>query len=144
MHYMINPERWKQRFQNFERAFVVFQARCTDALENPKGTKYHETCRMALVQAFEIVIELSWKTLKDYLEVQGYVEVQNGRRAFRQAFQDGIIDEGELWLKALDLRNITSHTYDMSMLEESIDFIIFSLQPALIKLQNRLAAESDS
>jgi len=72
------------------------------------------------------------------------VEVQNGRRAFRQAFQDGIIDEGELWLKALDLRNITSHTYDMSMLEESIDFIIFSLQPALIKLQNRLAAESDS
>lgn len=144
MHYMINPERWKQRFQNFERAFVVFQARRTDALENPKGTKYYETCRMALVQAFEIVIELSWKTLKDYLEVQGYVEVQNGRRAFRQAFQDGIIDEGELWLKALDLRNIPSHTYDMSMLEESIDFIIFSLQPALIKLQNRLAAESDS
>ena len=141
---MINPDRWKQRFQNFERALEVFQARCTDALENPKGTKYHETCRMALVQAFEIVIELSWKTLKDYLEVQGYVEVQNGRRAFRQAFQDGIIDEGELWLKALDLRNITSHTYDMSMLEESIDFIIFSLQPALIKLQNRLAAESDS
>ena len=144
MHYMINPDRWKQRFQNFERAFVVFQARCTDVLENPKGTKYYETCRMAFVQAFEIVIELSWKTLKDYLEVQGYVEVQNGRRAFRQAFQDGIIDEGELWLKALDLRNITSHTYDMSMLEESIDFIIFSLQPALIKLQNRLAAESDS
>ena len=72
---MTNPERWKQRFQNFEKALVVFQARCADALENPKGTKYYETCRMALVQAFEIVIELSWKTLKDYLEVQGYVEV---------------------------------------------------------------------
>jgi len=141
---MTNLDRWKQRFQNFEKAVRVFQARCTDSLENPKGTRYDETCRMALVQAFEIVIELSWKTLKDYLEAQGYADVHNGKRAFRQAFQDGIIDDGELWLKALDLRNITSHTYDMNMLEEAIDFIIFSLQPALIKLQNMLRAELDA
>ena len=138
---MSNPERWKQRFQNFEKALAVFQARCTDVLENPLGTQYYETCRMALVQAFEIVIELAWKTLKDYLEAQGYSDVQNGKRAFRQAFQDGLIDDGELWLKALDLRNITSHTYDMRMLDGAIDFIICSLQPALIALQNTLAAE---
>lgn len=83
---MINPERWKQRLQNFEKALAVFQARCTDAIENQHRKKYYETCRMALVQAFEIVIELSWKTIKDYLEAQGYTEVQNGKRAFRQAF----------------------------------------------------------
>ena len=141
---MTNLRRWKQRFQNFEKALVVFQDRCTDVGENPHGTKYYETCRMALIQAFEIILELSWKTLKDYLEAQGYTEVQNGKRAIRQAFQDGLIDDGELWLKALDIRNITSHTYDMNMLEDGIDFIIVSFQPALICLKNKLAAELDS
>lgn len=138
---MSNTERWKQRFQNFEKALVVFQARCTDVQENPAPSKYYETCRMALVQAFEIIIELSWKTLKDYLEAQGYTEVQNGKRAFRQAFQDGLIDDGELWLKALELRNLTSHTYDINMLEEVIDFFISSLLPELLKLQQKLKTE---
>lgn len=133
--------RWKQRFQNFEKALAVFQARCADVRENPASSKYYETCRMALVQAFEIIIELSWKTVKDYLEAQGYTEVQNGKKAFRQSFQDGLIEDGSLWLKALDIRNITSHTYDMRMLDCTVDFLITSLLPHLKQLQETLRNE---
>ncbi len=135
---MNNPIRWKQRFQNFEKMLDIFKARCNDVNENKEDSKYYETCRMALIQAFEIIIELSWKTLKDYLEVQGYSEVQNGKRAIRQAFQDGIIEDGELWLKALDIRNITSHTYDMQILSEITDFIIDDFFHAILKLYKTL------
>ena len=133
--------RWKQRFQNFEKALIVFKERCSDVEEHPKGSKYYDAFQMALVQAFEIIIELSWKVLKDYLESEGYTEVQTGKRAFRQAFQDGIIEDGEVWLKALEVRNLTSHVYDVSLLGELNDFVIESFLPEVEKLNDTLRAE---
>lgn len=133
--------RWKQRFQNFEKALIVFKERCLDVEEHPEGSKYYDAFQMALVQAFEILIELSWKVLKDYLESEGYTEVQTGKRAFRQAFQDGIIENGEVWLKALEVRNLTSHVYDVSLLGELNDFVIESFLPEVEKLNDTLRAE---
>ena len=133
--------RWKQRFQNFEKALTVFKDRCSDVEDHPKGSKYHDAFQMALVQVFEILIELSWKVLKDYLENEGYTEVQTGKRAFRQAFQDGIIENGEVWLKALEIRNSTSHIYDVSLLEELNVFVVESFLPEVKKLHNTLQVE---
>ena len=133
--------RWKQRFQNFEKALTVFKDRCSDVEDHPKGSKYHDAFQMALVQAFEILIELSWKVLKDYLENEGYTEVQTGNRAFRQAFQDRIIENGEIWLKALEIRNSTSHIYDVSLLEELNVFVVESFLPEVKKLHNTLQVE---
>lgn len=138
---MNNPIRWKQRFQNFEKALTVFKDRCSDVEDHPKGSKYYDAFQMALVQAFEILIELSWKVLKDYLENEGYTEVQTGKRAFRQAFQDGIIENGEVWLKALEIRNSTSHIYDVDLLEELNVFVVESFLPEVEKLHNTLQAE---
>ncbi|MDQ6954399.1 MAG: nucleotidyltransferase substrate binding protein, partial [Mariprofundaceae bacterium] len=64
---MNNDIRWKQRFQNFEKTYHVFQRRIDEYENNQKTEAY----QMALIQAFEILIELSWKTLKDYLENEG-------------------------------------------------------------------------
>jgi len=133
--------RWKQRFQNFEKALTVFNDRCSDVKEHPKGSKYYDAFQMALVQAFEILIELSWKVLKDYLENEGYTEVQTGKRAFRQAFQDRIIENGEIWLKALEIRNSTSHIYDVSILEELNIFVVEIFLPEVKKLHDTLQAE---
>lgn len=138
---MNNPIRWKQRFQNFEKALTVFKDRCSDVDDHPKGSKYYDAFQMALVQAFEILIELSWKVLKDYLENEGYTEVQTGKRAFRQAFQDGIIENGEVWLKALEIRNSTSHIYDVALLEELNVFVVESFLPEVKKLHDTLQAE---
>ena len=133
--------RWKQRFQNFEKALTVFKDRCSEVKDHPKGSKYYDAFQMALVQAFEILIELSWKVLKDYLENEGYTEVQTGKKAFRQAFQDRIIENGEIWLKALEIRNSTSHIYDVSILEDLNVFVIESFLPEIKKLHNTLQAE---
>ena len=140
---MTNTEniRWKQRFQNFKKALTVFKERCSDVKEHPRGSKYHDAFQMALVQAFEILIELSWKVLKDYLENEGYTEVQTGKRVFRQAFQDGMIENGEVWLKALEIRNSTSHIYDVNLFEELNICVVESFLPEVKKLHDTLQAE---
>jgi nucleotidyltransferase substrate binding protein (TIGR01987 family) len=96
--------RWKQRFDNFEKAYHTFNRVLQIELPN-------EAERMGLIQAFEIVFELSWKTLKDYLSEQGY-NVKSPREVLKQAFQAEIISEGHVWLEALSSRNDTTHTYN--------------------------------
>ncbi|PIE98557.1 MAG: nucleotidyltransferase [Treponema sp.] len=133
--------RWKQRFQNFQKAFVIFNNRCNDLSENPEGSKYYETCQMALVQAFEILIELSWKTLKDYLENEGFSELYTGKKVFRQAFQVDVIENPEIWLKSLELRNLTGHTYDLTVVYELCKFIIDNFSIEAKKLEKKLKSK---
>ena len=98
--------RWKQRFQNFEKTMLLLR----DSLgeKNPDVTH-----RAGIIQFFEMAFELSWKTLKDYLEQEsGYVELKSPRSVLKQAFQDSIISDGHLWMEILDDRNLTAHTYD--------------------------------
>lgn len=96
--------RWKQRFQNFDRACALLErtAAKTDLSEAERG---------GLIQFFEMAFELSWKLLKDYLMTEGY-DVTSPREAIKQAFQNQLIQEGGLWLTALEDRNLITHTYD--------------------------------
>ncbi|MBW2100537.1 MAG: nucleotidyltransferase substrate binding protein [Deltaproteobacteria bacterium] len=121
---MNNDLRWKQRFQNFEKAFAVFQRR----IDEYEVHTDEEAYQMALVQGYEIIIELAWKVMKDYLENDGF-DVKNGKQAIRQAFQNELIRDGEIWLQALDNRNLTSHTYDDEVLETNVAFISEQFYP---------------
>jgi nucleotidyltransferase substrate binding protein (TIGR01987 family) len=96
--------RWKQRFQNFDRACALLERTAA----NPELS---EAERGGLIQFFEMAFELSWKLLKDYLTAEGY-EIKSPREAFKQAFQVGLIINGGGWLTALEDRNLTTHTYD--------------------------------
>lgn len=96
--------RWKQRFQNFDRACALLERTAA----NPNLS---EAERGGLIQFFEMAFELSWKLLKDYLTAEGY-ETKSPRDAFKQAFQSGLIADGGVWLMALEDRNLTTHTYD--------------------------------
>lgn len=66
----------------------------------------------ATIQRFEFTYELSWKLMKSYLEYNGNLDVTSPRRTIKEAFKDGLIIDGEKWLKMLEDRNRTSHTYD--------------------------------
>ena len=67
--------------------------------------------KAGIIQFFEMSMELAWKTLKDYLEDQGKV-LHSPKDILKQAFQDELIVEGALWLKALEDRNLSTHLYD--------------------------------
>jgi len=122
--------RWKQRFQNYEASLCELRS----ALEK---TEYTTLERAGLIQLFEISFELAWKTLKDMLFYEGY-DVQSPRSALKQAFASGIIAEGELWLKALDGRNLFLHTYNSKLAEEAVELIKNAYSPLLFALETEL------
>ena len=121
---MNNELRWKQRFQNFEKAFLLI-----DEVADFEPETFSQLEKEGVVQRFEILIELSWKVLKDYLENEGYDDVANGKKAIRQAFVAELITNPESWMEALEKRNLTSHTYNEEILTQIIDFIQQTFYP---------------
>lgn len=107
--------RWKQRFQNFDKTFK----RLADAILIIRNDPDNVLLQAGLIQTYEFTFELAWKTLKDYLEMEGFT-VPSPRATLRQAFQCGYIQQGDVWLKALNDRNLTAHTYDDEVAKEVI------------------------
>ena len=64
----------------------------------------------ASIQRFEFSVELSWKTLKACLALEG-IEANTPRECIQQAFAAHWLDDDKAWLSMLKDRNLTSHTY---------------------------------
>lgn len=112
---MTKDIRWKQRFQNFERAFIFLSKSC-------KLETYDELQGAGLVQSFEFTFKLAWKTLKDYLQHQG-LEVQLPREVIKQSFATQLIKDGSLWIEMLDKRNELTHTYNQEQAFKAVQTI---------------------
>lgn len=102
--------RWKQRLQNFEKAFADFDEAC-------KKQHYSKLERSGLIQTFEFTFELAWKTLQDLLIERGYSTIAGPKPVIEQAFKDSLIHQGETWVKMLLSRNLTVHSYDENTAE---------------------------
>ena len=107
--------RWKQRFSNYEKAFKELSAAVA------RGS-YDKLSQAGLIQMFELTFELAWKTLKDKLEYEG-LKVNYPRDTIKMAFQKGATQNGELWIEALDNRNLLAHTSDEAKSNEARDLI---------------------
>jgi len=103
--------RWKQRFGNFSKALSQLQ-KFIDKKD------LNELEEQGLIQAFEYNFELSWNVIKDYFAYQGDTTIQGSRDAFRLAFNRGIITNGSEWMKMIESRVKTTHTYNESTAEE--------------------------
>jgi nucleotidyltransferase substrate binding protein (TIGR01987 family) len=99
---MTTDIRWKQRFENYQKALMLLEQ-----LANQKNKNRAET--EGMIQRFEYTFELAWKLMKDYLE-DGGLPVLLPRECIREAFGAGMIENGELWMEMLDTRNIMAHT----------------------------------
>ena len=113
--------RWKQRFQNYSRAFNLL--RC--ALEEKDIAEYSALEQEGIIQRFEYTFELGWKTFKDYLEYSGVALTEaTPRRVIKECATMGIFDDagidGNIYLQMMLARNALSHTYDFSRFAEVI------------------------
>ena len=128
--------RWKQRFQNYEKAFK----RLSRAVKVVKSAPDDDLLQSGLVQTYEYTFELAWKTLKDYLTLEGF-EVRSPRETIRQGFQSGYIMNGEDWLQALADRNLTTHIYDdeiiIRVLSDIFERYFFLLQDFYISFKEK-------
>jgi nucleotidyltransferase substrate binding protein (TIGR01987 family) len=107
--------RWQQRFQNFQKAFTSLTESNEALLAEPNNSFIKDS----LIQRYEYSIELAWKTLKDFLEHEGYTEAVSPKAVLRLALKEGYLKNPE-WLNALEDRNKTSHAYDEQMAKEVI------------------------
>ena len=130
--------RWQQRFANYRKAL----ARLTEAVELRKQRKLSQLERQGLVQAFEFTHELAWNTFKDIAEFQGATGLLGSRDATRYAFKAELIEDGENWMKMIDSRNLSTHTYDEAIaleVEDRVAEIYFELfQRLAVRLQDRI------
>ena len=90
-------------------------ARLEEALAQPKD----EFIRDSVIQRFEFCIELAWKTAR---KVMGSPTTAP-KHIVREMAQNQLIADVDIWLKAIDQRNLSSHTYNEDLAEQVYQFI---------------------
>jgi nucleotidyltransferase substrate binding protein (TIGR01987 family) len=119
----VDDSRWRQRFQNFEKAFLFFERAVEKATYSPMEIG-------GLVQAFEFTFELGWKTIKDYLYEEG-TETNFPREAIKEGFHTHVIEDGHAWVEMLEKRNELSHTYNEDVAKKAVEVIRGTYYPAV-------------
>lgn len=117
--------RWKQRFQSFSDALKHLRYAATE-IANPSDLEKEGT-----IQRFEFTHELAWKVMKDYLTYEGITGIVGSRSATREAFNKGIITDGQTWMDMIESRNKTVHTYIDEILEQEYALIVSKYYPLL-------------
>lgn len=125
--------RWKQRFSNYTRAFQSL----TEAVALSQQRELSALEQQGLIQSFEFTHELAWKMLKDYLEYQGVNNIVGSRDASRVAFQNALIQDGEVWMQMIAARNQTSHTYNLKVAQSVVESILNRFYPAFNQLAGK-------
>ena len=126
--------RWHQRTANFNLALNEL----TEAVELSQQRDLTKLEEQGLIQAFEYNYELAWNCLKDFYEYQNEEGIQGSRDAIRLAFKRGLIADGDLWMKMIRSRALTSHTYNRDTSRKIVDNIITEYYSAFVTLNNRL------
>lgn len=103
--------RWRQRLANYAKAFSQLES----AVDLGRARALSDLEMQGLIEAFEFTHELAWKLIKDYFAYPGNPAIAGSRDAVREAFAQGLIDDGESWMEMIESRNRTSHTYQLSV-----------------------------
>lgn len=126
--------RWKQRLVNFNKAM----GQLGEFMAKPDLNKFE---LQGLIQCFEYTFELAWKTAKDYLELQGF-QVNSPRQTIQTALQAQLINDGHVWIDALEKRNLMAHTYDEAVTALVERLIRDSYYAMLKELQDELSRQA--
>ncbi|MCK4608760.1 MAG: nucleotidyltransferase substrate binding protein [Gammaproteobacteria bacterium] len=124
----MKKERWKLRADHYIKAYACLKVAVAK-------TEYSELEVAGLIHTFAFTFELGWKTLKDLLLLEGF-DVATPRATIKQAFQAGHIKNGDIWLDALEKRNLMTHIYDEDESEVVVHLIKGTYYPMLEELHN--------
>jgi nucleotidyltransferase substrate binding protein (TIGR01987 family) len=127
---MNSDVRWKQRFDNFDRAFVLLREVCDRGVASLSQLE-----KEGAIQRFEVAFELAWKTLKDYLEESGVVvNPVTPRNVIKEAFAAKLLDDAQVWIDMMLHRNLFSHTYDITVFEAVLQTVAARYFFAFVRL----------
>ncbi len=130
--------RWKQRFNNFDRAFVLLR----EAMEHGPAA-LNQLEKEGVIQRFEYCFKLAWKTTMDYMEHGGVVfAVVTPRDVLKRAFAAKILEDGQTWIDMLDHRNPLSHTYSRASFDKAVEAIHQRYLSAIGQLHDFMQCEA--
>ena len=92
-----------------------------------------DVTRDASIRRFVYCIELTWKCFRQKMGTSTTAPKQ----VVREMAQNNFIQNVELWIEAIDYRNLSSHTYD-EVLAEKVFVFAKSFLPELKKLSDKL------
>ena len=122
-----------ERIENFNKAFDIY-LQAVNAYNSDKG---NVLTHLALVQSFEIVFELGWKVLKDFLATKD-IQVYTPRDVIKEAFNINILPQAQIWIDMAQDRNSSSHEYNMDKVNLILERISKIYCEELVRFQNDL------
>ena len=130
--------RWKQRFENYHRALE----RLTKAIQildedTERDEDERNLMRTGVVKNFEFTLELAWNVMKDYAEYQGYKDIHGSRDALRKAFSIGLVED-DRWMNSIADRNLASHDYDESVMDNVYSSILSVYHPLFKAFEQKM------
>ena len=128
--------RWKQRFNNYLKAFQTL----VEAVELARTRELSKLEEQGMIQSFEFTHELAWNVLKDYLEHKGVTGLIGSKDASRAAFKNELIEDGDAWMQMIADRNLTSHTYDLAIARAVVDNVLERFFPAFESMAKKFTA----
>lgn len=111
-------------------------SRVVNRLDEAINQKKDDFIRDSVIQRFEFSVELAWKTTK---KIMG-TSTSAPKDVIREMAQGNYIENVELWLLAIDMRNKSSHTYKEDLAEEVYNFACHFL-PELKKLLKKISVK---
>ena len=95
-----------------------------------------------ILHRFEFTFELAWKTVKDYLEYLGITnKVGSPREIIQTGYKQGILEDGESWIKMMLSKNSLSHIYDEKTSREIYEYIVSEYIDLFENLKKKLNEE---
>lgn len=98
------PNNLVESYNAFRKAYLKLQ-------EFIKEDEKTEISQAGIIHAFEYTFELWWKALQRYVEYVGTVDQYGPSATIKNAFQYGLLEDGQIWMDMLRDRNLTAHTY---------------------------------
>lgn len=117
------------KFEAVSGQFEQALKRLDEALKLPKS----DIVRDSAILRFEFALDLAWKTAKAFLEERKGIRSASPKDCFREAYRHGLIEYSDDWIRFVDMRNETVHTYNQDLAEK-----IFNQLPDVSKRMNQL------
>jgi len=114
--------RWKQRFQNYKKAFATLKS----AVELAESRELTDLEKLGMIRCFDFAFKLAWNVMKDYLEWKGVAGIKGANGAVRQALNNSVIEEKSVWMGMVKDRSLAIYSYDESVVKELAAAIVDS------------------
>ena len=105
------PNNLSESYETFKKAF----SKLKEFIETDNGS---EKDKAAIIHAYEYTFELWWKSLQRYLQDFETITEFGPGSTIRNAFQYGLIEDGQDYMDLLKDRNLIAHTYKENVATE--------------------------